>query len=297
MAVAACFCAGPMLLVTYTDAFLVQHGTSPRPARHYHVPRVVRSDYIRAITPDPQEVVIPYDFCMKKIRARLTDAGSLEILTMESPQVPSPRTAAETALQANSVQEIRVACFCEENVWRLAYRKRHQEPENRYFVVFISNPMKDVPMFQQVASGNLDSACYWDYHAILLSLTLPEEKVIVWDVDSRLPCPCPLSEYLEQSFPYDDSEPFAPLFRLIPASSFLTNFSSDRMHMYDAETLTWSAPPPSYDCILSGPSNLNMHLDFTTQRSSTPTTDDGRYGKVLDLQELNFYNFADATDD
>jgi hypothetical protein len=82
LAVAACFCAGPMpTIVTYTDAFLVQrHGTmSPRPARQYHVPRVVSSDYIRATAPDPREVVIPDDFRMKKIRVRLTDAGSLEI--------------------------------------------------------------------------------------------------------------------------------------------------------------------------------------------------------------------------
>jgi hypothetical protein len=216
---------------------------------------------------------------------------------MESRQVPSPQTAAETALQVNDGHDLRVACYCEENVWRLAYRKTHQEPENRYFVAFISNPMKYVPMFEQVASDNVDSPCCWDYHVILLSFTLPEKKVIVWDVDSRLPCPCPLSGYLEQSFPYDDSEPFAPLFRLIHASSFLKNFSSDRMHMYDAETQTWSAPPPSYDCILSGPSNLNAHLDFTTQRSSTPTTDESMYGKVLNMQGLSIYNFADATDD
>jgi hypothetical protein len=75
LAVVACFCAGPMPL----DAFLVQHGTSPRPVRHYHVPRVVSSNYIRATAPDPREVVIPDDFRMKKIRVRLTDAGSLEI--------------------------------------------------------------------------------------------------------------------------------------------------------------------------------------------------------------------------
>jgi hypothetical protein len=216
---------------------------------------------------------------------------------MELQQSLSPRTAAETALQVKIDQEIRVPCFCEENVWRLAYRKTHQEPENRFFVVFISNPMKYVPMFQQLASGNVDSPCCWDYHVILLSLTIPEKKVTVCDIDSRLPYQCPLSEYLEQSFPYDDSEPFAPLFRLIPASSFLKNFSSDRMHMYDAETQTWSAPPPRYDCILSGPSNLNAHLDFTTQRSSSPTTDDGAFGKVLNLKELSIYNFADATDD
>jgi hypothetical protein len=210
---------------------------------------------------------------------------------------PSPRTAAESALQVNTDQDIRVPYFCEENVWRLAHRKTHQEPENRYFVAFISNPMKYVPMFQQLASGNVDRPCCWDYHVILLSLTLPEKKVIVWDFDSRLPYPCPLSDYLEQSFPYDYREAYAPLFRLIPASSFLKNFSSDRMHMYDAETQTWNAPPPRYDCILSGPSNLNAHLDFTTQPSSPPTTDDSRYGNVLNLPELSIYNFADASDD
>jgi hypothetical protein len=217
--------------------------------------------------------------------------------TMESPNIPSPRTAAETALQVNTDKEIRVPYFCEENVWRLAYRKTHQEPEKGYFVAFISNPMKYVPMFQQLASDNVDTPCCWDYHVILLSLTLPENKVIVWDFDSRLPYPCPLSDYLEQSFPYDDREPFAPLFRLIPASSFLKNFSSDRMHMYDAETQTWNAPPPHYDCILSGPSNLNAHLDFTTQRSSPPTEDDSVYGKVLNLLELSVYKFSDATGD
>jgi hypothetical protein len=216
---------------------------------------------------------------------------------MESQQVPSLQTAAETALQVNNGQDLRVPCYCEENVWRLAHRKTHQEPENRYYVAFISNPMKYVPMFQQLASGNVDEPCCWDYHVILISLALPENKVIVWDCDSRVPYPCPLSEYLEESFPYDDDEPFAPLFRLIPASSFLKNFSSDRMHMYDAKTKTWNAPPPRYDCILSGPSNLNAYLDFATQRSSTPTTDDSLYGKVLNLPELRVYNFADAAGD
>lgn len=215
----------------------------------------------------------------------------------ESPQVPSPRTAAETALKANNDQEIRVPYFCEENVWRLAYRKTHQEPANRFFVAFISNTMQYVPMFQQLASDNAESPVCWDYHVILLSLTLPEKKVFVWDFDSRLPYPCPLSDYLKQSFPYDDRETFAPLFRVIPALIFLKNFSSDRMHMYDAETQTWNAPPPHYDCILSGPNNLDAHLDFTTQRPSPPTTNDSTYGTVLNLPEFSVYNFADGTDD
>jgi hypothetical protein len=79
LAVVAFFCAGPMSIETFADAFLVNHGTSPRPARHDHVLRVVSSDYIRATAPDPREVVIPDDFRMKNIRVRLTDAGSLEI--------------------------------------------------------------------------------------------------------------------------------------------------------------------------------------------------------------------------
>ena len=37
---------------------------------------------------------------------------------------------------------------------------------------------------------------------------------------------------------------------MIDAPVYLRHFSSDRSHMYDFETKTWNAPPPSYDCIL-----------------------------------------------
>jgi hypothetical protein len=215
--------------------------------------------------------------------------------TMEPLHVSPPQTAAETALQADCDQDVRVPYYCEENVWRLAYRKTHQEPEHRYFVAFISNSIKYVPMFQQRASSDVDSPCCWDYHVILLSVTCPENNVLVWDFDSRLPYPCPLSDYLEESFPYDYDEPYAPLFRLSPASSFLKNFSSDRMHMYDIKTQTWNAPPPHYDCILSGPSNLKSYLDFK-QRSSPPTADDLKYGRDFNLLEFEVYNFAEASE-
>jgi hypothetical protein len=82
LAVAACFCAGPMPVI-YTDAFLVQHPSSAQhqqqERRRHHAHWVVSSNYIRATVSDPREVVIPDDFRVKKIRVRLTDAGSLEI--------------------------------------------------------------------------------------------------------------------------------------------------------------------------------------------------------------------------
>ena len=34
-----------------------------------------------------------------------------------------PRTAAETALSCASDRDLRVPCYCEENVWRLAHRR------------------------------------------------------------------------------------------------------------------------------------------------------------------------------
>lgn len=98
-----------------------------------------------------------------------------------------------TALSCPSEQELRVPCYCEENVWRLAYRRIHvdtseeggaaahiircgeqtQEEENerlvsRNYVVFISNEQRCCPMLGQRASKNSKEACFWDYHVIFI---------------------------------------------------------------------------------------------------------------------------------
>jgi hypothetical protein len=125
------------------------------------------------------------------------------------------KSAAETALQARSDDALRIPCYCEENVWRLAHRKLNSSDNNRhYYAVFVSNPEKCVPMFYQLAATNPQKACFWDYHVILISKG-GEQGTLVHDIDSHLPYPCPLLEYLQSSFPDIDTcpEEYAPMFR------------------------------------------------------------------------------------
>ena len=116
----------------------------------------------------------------------------------------SPTASPEqSALEAPTDQDLRVPYYCEENVWRLTVRKRTQQPTNRFWAVFISNTIKNVPMFQQKAAVHGDVSCCWDYHVILLCQSPGDAQVVVYDIDSLLPYPCPLDLYLAHSFPYD----------------------------------------------------------------------------------------------
>lgn len=175
--------------------------------------------------------------------------------TMASHDLP---TAAKTALEAPSDRSLRVPCYCEENIWRLAYRKVHEQstsstttsttsparsrsPSTSYHVAFVSNPAGCVPMFQQLAAAggfddpsNPSKPVFWDYHVLLISVTNDVARenrdghdgdggrrttragsASVWDVDSLLPCPCPIDDYLKAVFPNYDEWPnkYAPFFR------------------------------------------------------------------------------------
>jgi len=254
----------------------------------------------------------------------------------------SRTSAAEsTALSAESDADLRVPYFCEENVWRLAYRKlaqqqqqqkeqqqEEQQTQYEYLAAFVSNPDKAVPMFFQRAAAAADdedvrrncSYVCWDYHVILLRMRRRRrrrrrgqqlrigdaksrdsdhagedaddddeevEEIDVLDIDTLLPYPCPLQEYLERSFPHcfygnngdddaDDTRRHWPQFRVVPARSYLRHFSSDRMHMFDREKGRWRVQElPPYPCILTagGESNLmSGYLDFSSSAPSSPTT-------------------------
>jgi N-terminal glutamine amidase len=251
-------------------------------------------------------------------------------------------TAAESALSPNvsTDQNLRCAFFCEENVWRLAYRKLHlhhcHQPDGDkvFFVAVISNTRKCVPMLYQRASiSPADKACQWDYHVILIGVSCRSDETAVaqvYDVDTTLaPYPIPLSAYLDASFPTSIPVSYAPLFRLITAESYLRCFGSDRCHMYDTTTRTWSAPPPPYQCILasaddptnsasagdsaanydeqqatekrtaesdtpvpvpSSRSNLHLYLHFGESKLSSSGPVDP-LGSILTLQQLKGYNF------
>lgn len=173
-------------------------------------------------------------------------------------------SAAETALSADVTDhQLRCAYYCEENVWRLAFRKLHQPQGNEdYFVAFISNLRNRVPMFHQRASPSpTDTPCFWDYHVILIGVSkesIVRHDAVVYDVDTTLPAyPTPLLDYLNATFSKELPWFYAPHFRLISAGTFLHYFASDRSHMFNPKTHEWNAPPPSYRCILSECDDVN----------------------------------------
>ena len=148
-------------------------------------------------------------------------------------------SAAKSALEAPSDAALRVPCYCEENVWRLAFRKlwNSNNRDSKYFVLFVTNPKGCVPMFQQLASAQLDKPIFWDYHVILLettTTTASTNNALIWDIDCHLEeCPCTFSHYISQVFPRHERWPddYQPYFRVVDALTFLQHFSSDRLHM------------------------------------------------------------------
>jgi protein N-terminal glutamine amidohydrolase len=168
--------------------------------------------------------------------------GEPDVTTCVPDEVQGSATA--TALEAPSDQSLRVPCYCEENVWRLACRKLYEcnkggsqnvDDKNclshQYHVVFVSNPRKCVPMFHQLAAKDPKDPCFWDYHVILLCTTTtlnatpvskraPSEHdevttTVVFDMDSYLPYPCPLKDYVKESFSREKKFPkeYNPRFR------------------------------------------------------------------------------------
>jgi hypothetical protein len=223
------------------------------------------------------------------------------------------QSAAQSALLADTDHELRVPYFCEENVWRLAYKKIRESPENRFYVCFVSNADKTVAMCHQLAGRSRNEPVYWDYHVILLRWSR-DKQVLVFDIDSSLPYPQPLDLYLRESFSSDNmafAPPFAPQFKIIPADLYLQYFASDRMHMYNTKSQTWNAPPPPYECIggLSTSHNkespeavegtyvsLQQYLNFDAEQNEGEATlacvvPEEALGRMLSLEALTVYDF------
>ncbi|KAG7372331.1 glutamine amidase [Nitzschia inconspicua] len=208
-------------------------------------------------------------------------------------------SAAQSALDAPTDVSLRVPCYCEENVWRLAFRKLYQQQYDtalsnlQFFVVFVSNPKACVPMFHQLASTNRNKPIFWDYHVILVSTgtvrndgdDTARPSSLVWDMDSHLSCPCPFQEYIDAVFwdyhkwPHE----YTPHFRVVDAMSFLRHFSSDRSHMLQSDG-TWNATPPPYDCILQ--QQPPLELSATTANGVNQSSNDGNGGRNTLLQYM-----------
>lgn len=84
-----------------------------------------------------------------------------------------------------------------------------------------------------------------DYHAILIYA--PDERAVVYDLESSLPFPTHFWKYATETFRSDEAvrPEFHRKFRLVPASIYLQQFASSRHHM-KREDGTWIKTPPDY---------------------------------------------------
>ena len=82
---------------------------------------------------------------------------------------------------------------------------------------------------------------------------------------------------------------FAKQSRVMEAKVYVESFSSDRVHMYDSETSTWHATPPTYPPIglPNSKSNLSkyMHIEKDEIESGIGREDDS-FGAIYSLPQL-----------
>lgn len=138
------------------------------------------------------------------------------------------------------------SCYCEENAWQLANRLPDKELAT---IVFVSNPMQTVAYFQQRAAPP-GQATIWDYH-VWIMIRIGDRHYVL-DRDSRLCLGLTLRSYLTASFPNISnwSPELVPLFRVVPAATYLQHFCSDRRHMRRGSG--WHKPPPPWPAIGQG---------------------------------------------
>uniref|UniRef100_A0A0K0D9Y9 Protein N-terminal glutamine amidohydrolase n=1 Tax=Angiostrongylus cantonensis TaxID=6313 RepID=A0A0K0D9Y9_ANGCA len=122
---------------------------------------------------------------------------------------------------------------------RIPVDRRHQ-----FFVVFISNSSRCVPLFSQKASTDRPFVM-WDYHVVLLQ-QIDQGVPLIWDLDTLLSFPCSFDEYWNGTIRptgWSIPEQYHRYFRVIPCTHYIAYFSSDRSHM-KREDGSWLSPPP-----------------------------------------------------
>ncbi len=163
------------------------------------------------------------------------------------------------------------AYYCEENIWQLALRLG--DPDGH--VLVLANGAGAFAMWGQRAGSAPELPVVWDYHVVYARPSAA--GWLVYDQDTILPFPAPLSLWLSASFlplPAEvEIEP--PRFRVMPAWLYLSRFSSDRGHMRD-DAGGWVAPPPAWAPIAAGPNTLADLRD-----PATPGL-----GRVVSLSQL-----------
>ncbi|ORY98449.1 N-terminal glutamine amidase-domain-containing protein [Syncephalastrum racemosum] len=169
--------------------------------------------------------------------------------------------------------QIYTKCYCEENIYMLCRAVADKAPLEleHYTVVFVSNPDKKVPFWQQSSCREDGLPVVWDYHVFLLYMAPDENTSYVYDFDTTLPFPCRADQYCFQSLRPDFQLPtcFERYFRLIPAKAYLEHFASDRSHMLGDDGV-YHMPPPNYAAIATQRHQMNLeaYINMTDNRNS-----------------------------
>lgn len=138
--------------------------------------------------------------------------------------------------------------YCEENIWLLAQRDELFAGVRREVVFIVGHrPGARVACWYQRAARPFEAVA-WDYHVVLADLPGGAETPEIWDLDTRLPCPCPASLWVQATFqdPARVPEQFHPLFSVAPAELYLRELATDRSHMRDPDG-SYHRPPPPWD--------------------------------------------------
>ena len=135
-----------------------------------------------------------------------------------------------------------------------------------------------MPLWRQKAGRDEEKLVIWDYHVIFIYR--PDERTLVYDLDSELPFPTYFHKYVTETFRTDAilNPEYHRIFRVVPATIFLQNFASDRRHMRK-EDGSWLKPPPPYPCISNSISAHNLD-EFISMDASTG------FGEVLSLTDF-----------
>ncbi|XP_065317831.1 protein N-terminal glutamine amidohydrolase-like isoform X2 [Gordionus sp. m RMFG-2023] len=149
--------------------------------------------------------------------------------------------------------------YCEENIWQLCKgiftsTLCNKDNDISYYVVFITNNLKQVPIWTMTCAKNNDIVI-WDYHVILVNLVLyyqSDNSSKVYDFDTTLEFGCNLEEYFQKALKNENNFPdkYKRKYRIIPGKVYLDHFASDRSHMKDGLG-NFLKPPPSYSPIFT----------------------------------------------
>ena len=121
--------------------------------------------------------------------------------------------------------------FCEENIWQLARQLVDDGVDAATLqVIVISNPQRQVMLLKQ-RNGSELGYVVWDYHVVLRQRE--GEVDSIYDFDTLLSFCSNSRDYLGATFGAQQKMPptYRAQLRVIPAASYLRNFSSSRRHM------------------------------------------------------------------